>query len=189
MHLHVHVHTQRRHAPPYRTALPHCICTASALHLHVHCIYTTNALQAREVLQNFTEGRTLPAGAGTGAGAEAGAEAGAGTESEAVAEAGEAEAETGESTPKEAKEAGSQLRLWATGECGERWRGALRAPASFATVALCARALRSHADAFAIAAAKRRNSERISFELESWYHAGAFVEKERTASRRKRRKY
>ena len=62
----------------------------------------------------------------------------------------------------EAQEAGpelteySLLRLWATAECRERWRGALQPqsqsqspPPSFATVALCARALRAHADALA----------------------------------------
>ena len=62
----------------------------------------------------------------------------------------------------------SLLRLWATAECRERWRGALQSqpqsqsqsqsqpqsqsqspPLSFATVALCARALRAHADALA----------------------------------------
>ena len=83
----------------------------------------------------------------------------------------------------------SMLRLWATSECRERWRGALQPqpqappqpqslsqsqspPPSFATVALCAHALRAHADAFAAAASKKWLSERIKLELESWYHAG-----------------
>ena len=81
------------------------------------------------------------------------------------------------------------VRLWATAECRERWCNALRASPSSAVVALCARQLRGHADAFSAAAGKKRSNDLISFELESWYHAGAFVVKERPVGRRKRRKF
>ncbi|KAL3912275.1 MAG: hypothetical protein SGPRY_008391 [Prymnesium sp.] len=80
----------------------------------------------------------------------------------------------------------STARLWATAECRERWRNALLLSPSCATVALCAYSLRLHTSAFA-SPDKRRNPS-FQYELDSWYHANAFILKEDTWSRQKKRK-
>ena len=159
-------------------------------------------VEARTAIQHFAEGQhMLP---GSIEEAEAGAEAWAaaaeaikGTEAAREAAAAEPKPEADAAMEGRQLTEYSMLRLWATSECRERWRGALQPPPqappqaqsqsqpqpqsqsqsqspppSFATVALCAHALRAHADAFAAAASKKRPSERTSLELESWYHAG-----------------
>ena len=149
-------------------------------------------MEARTAIQHFAEGQhMLP---GSIEEAEAGAEAWAaaaeaikGTEAAREAAAAEPKPEADAAMEGRQLTEYSMLRLWATSECRERWRGALQPPPqappqappqpqaqpqsqsqshspppSFATVALCAHALRAHADAFAAAASKKRPSERTS---------------------------